>query len=512
MNKRKKISNIRFLMISSQLLLSLFLGYWLLTQFSENKSLLTKELQRGLRQAEQQVIDSMLAKQLIDPILNDTTINSFYMLESAAVDSITVSSEFIYNHDSMNQFIMKIDDTHKNAVHLPGFSDNMSHINIIIDDSINHSDTSFLNNTVQDTSNKLLLKSIKLLISTVEQINPNNQNISTHFFTKIDTILLKSIYAEFLSNEYRGLSVSWISAKQADPDHSGFSELILKSDFFPNKYKTSIHHYRIYILKAISPQIIFALILLLITALAFRFAYVSLKNQQKLILLKNDFISNITHELKTPVSTVKVALEALLDFDMKKDQNRTKEYLEMAQGEMDRLDLLVNQVLNNAALEDERSFISMEQVNLVTIVNELLISMQTRFNRANASISFKMINEPVIITADKFHIHGVLVNLSDNSLKYCQEKPEIVIYIEQTTNETILFFEDNGIGIPVEYLDKVFDKFFRVPDGNKHNVKGFGLGLNYASLVMQQHHGYIKVKNLEKGGCQFKLVFPSNKS
>ena len=112
------------------------------------------------------------------------------------------------------------------------------------------------------------------------------------------------------------------------------------------------------------------------------------------------------------------------------------------------------------------------------------------------------------MNVDKLHIHGVLVNLIDNSLKYNQMKPKISIGIYQNEKETKLTIDDNGIGIPDEYHNKVFDKFFRVPTGDKHNVKGYGLGLNYAALVMQHHGGSISVDNLDGGGCRFTLIFP----
>jgi len=116
-------------------------------------------------------------------------------------------------------------------------------------------------------------------------------------------------------------------------------------------------------------------------------------------------------------------------------------------------------------------------------------------------------DDTFFVDADKLHVHGVLVNLIDNSLKYTCKKPKISIDLTQNEKETILTISDNGIGIPDEYLNKVFDKFFRVPTGDKHNVKGYGLGLNYAALVMKHHGGKISVENLDEGGCRFTLNF-----
>ena len=181
----------------------------------------------------------------------------------------------------------------------------------------------------------------------------------------------------------------------------------------------------------------------------------------------------------------------------------------MAHSEMNRLDLLVNQVLNNSALEDGNSFIIPESIDLKIIVNEVLQSLQPRFEKQDVEINFECTNNSVIVDADSLHLHGVLVNLIDNSLKYSTAKAKISVNLTQNENEAILTIDDNGIGIPSEYIDKVFDKFFRVPNKDKHNVKGYGLGLNYAALVMQQHQGTISVKNLDEGGCRFTLILPN---
>ncbi len=511
MKKLRNISHIRWLIICSQVLLTLFLGYWLYTQYAENKSLLTKDIERGLRQSEQQVLDSMLATQLIDPILSDTNFNKVIMIRPTGADSLTLSSSYTYDHDTVSQIIMHLGDPGEESGKLADLPDDtQSQINIFINDSLpGGHDTTYLNMAFQDTSNKLLLKSVRLLINSVEKINSGEQSLSTYFITKVDTSLLISLFDRFLNKEYGGFTVRWKASDSISNNNHHFPGLVVKSELLANKYFATIGRYHIYLLKTILPQLTFAIILLLITTLAFRMAYVNLKNQRKLIALKNDFISNITHELKTPVSTVKVALEALLDFDMKKDPTRTKEYLEMAHSEMNRLDLLVNQVLNNSALEEGKPFITMQPINLNKLVEEVLFSMQTRFEQAHAEVKWEAGEKEIPVHADKFHIHGVLVNLLDNSLKYCREKPKISIQVRQQNSETLVIVQDNGMGIPDEYLDKVFEKFFRVPTANLHNVKGYGLGLNYAALVMQQHQGGIKVKNLDAGGCQFTLVFPA---
>jgi two-component system phosphate regulon sensor histidine kinase PhoR len=223
--------------------------------------------------------------------------------------------------------------------------------------------------------------------------------------------------------------------------------------------------------------------------------------------LRNDFISNISHELKTPVSTVTVALEALRTYDRLKDQAKSDEYLSIAFHEMKRLDQLISQVLDTSVLENQSQFLKLEECDMVSLVREVLASMQVRFSQTMAKVEFNPEVENCILFLDKLHIQGVLINLIDNSLKYSNSSAEIKIGIVTGKSSVVLTVSDNGPGIPDEYISKVFDKFFRVPKGNRHDVKGYGLGLSFAELVMRHHSGSVRVRNLDGGGCEFALTF-----
>jgi signal transduction histidine kinase len=266
-------------------------------------------------------------------------------------------------------------------------------------------------------------------------------------------------------------------------------------------------HYQGVILKSILAQIMFALVLLISTGAAFFFTYRNLRKQEALNTLRNDFINNISHELKTPVSTVSVALEALKTFDRKNDPSKSDEYLDIAFSEMKRLDQLISQILNTSILEDNAGYLKPEEADLISLTKDVLNSMQVRFDQKKAKIEFIASADKIILKLDKLHIQGVLINILDNSLKYCRDNPEIRVTLEQGKSSEYLRISDNGPGIPKEYLSKVFDKFFRVPKGDIHNIKGYGLGLSFADLVMKNHSGSISVMNKKEGGCEFTLIF-----
>lgn len=273
-------------------------------------------------------------------------------------------------------------------------------------------------------------------------------------------------------------------------------------------YAAVFSNYQGYLLKKIIPQVLFSFFLLAITGLAFGAIYRNLQQQRRLTELKNDFISNVTHELKTPIATVSVAIEALQNFGAAQNPELTKEYLEISKHELNRLTLLVDKVLKMSAFEQHGLSLSIESVNIADLVQEVLSSLKLQFEKYNAEISFSKIGQGFVISADKIHLTNVIYNLLDNALKYSENQPKIKIELQENDSEIQLLLSDKGIGIPSEYQDKIFEKFFRVPTGNTHDVKGYGLGLSYVASVIKQHQGTIEVKSEEQKGSVFTITLP----
>ena len=267
-----------------------------------------------------------------------------------------------------------------------------------------------------------------------------------------------------------------------------------------------------YVFSTLFPQILFAFILLSITAGAFVVAYRSYRKQVRINELRTHFINNISHELKTPVSTVRVALEALQNYNRKNDPKVMDEYLELMSMEVTRLDKLVHQVLVNGQLELKQNFLNREKTDVVALINQVIQSYQWKIVEADAKVVFQQPDAPIFLHVDPIHIQGVIGNLLENALNYAVPNPEIEVRIQQTETTVRIEVADNGPGIEKAYLDQLFTQFFRVPSGNTHNVKGYGLGLSYCKQIMLQHDGDITVSNLPNGGCLFQLTFPIRKS
>ena len=277
----------------------------------------------------------------------------------------------------------------------------------------------------------------------------------------------------------------------------------------PVTYKLSLGNTFPYLIKRISLPILFSVILLGITILSFVLLYRNLLRQRRLAELKNEFISNITHELKTPIATVGVAIEALKNFNAIQDPQRTKEYLDISSNELQRLSLLVDKVLKLSMFEKKEIDLKYETLNLKDIVDEVTNSLRLQLEKNNARVSVTQ-NGDLNLEGDRLHLLSVVFNLVDNALKYSNGDPSIQIELDGGEQNVELSIKDNGIGIAPEYQNKVFEKFFRVPAGDTHNTKGYGLGLSYAAHVVKKHNGIISVDSQPGLGTRFTIILPKH--
>ncbi|MBL4649478.1 MAG: HAMP domain-containing histidine kinase [Aureispira sp.] len=249
--------------------------------------------------------------------------------------------------------------------------------------------------------------------------------------------------------------------------------------------------------------------LVVITA-TFYYILNNLKEQNRLVTIKNDLISNITHELRTPIFTVSAALEALESFNGLENPERTKEYLTISKNELNRLSILVEKVLKTSLFEQDALEINYEVFLIAPLLQTISNSLKLQLEQENASLEILSLDH-IQVRADKIHLTNVVYNLIDNALKYKANRPtQIRINVLDTKTQTQIIVSDNGIGIPSNYIDQVFKKFFRVPQGNQHNVKGYGLGLNYVSNIIQQHKGNVRVESEEGKGSQFTISLPKH--
>jgi len=253
---------------------------------------------------------------------------------------------------------------------------------------------------------------------------------------------------------------------------------------------------------------LFAVILFVIVF--FGFAVSVLLRQKKLSEVKNDFINNMTHELKTPIATIRISSETLLNLDIQKDDpEKLQRYAGIIYKENKRLEQQVERVLNIAKLDKDEIKLKLETFCIHEIIEEAKENFQfNQLEEQGGKISLDLQAGQHLIKADVVHVTNIINNLLDNALKYCDKVPDIEISSRNSKNKITITVKDNGKGISRENQKYIFDKFFRVSTGNLHDVKGFGLGLYYVKTITEQLGGTVSVKSSPGKGSEFSITFP----
>jgi two-component system phosphate regulon sensor histidine kinase PhoR len=240
----------------------------------------------------------------------------------------------------------------------------------------------------------------------------------------------------------------------------------------------------------------------------FYYSVNSLLNQKKLSNIKNDFINNMTHELKTPVSTIALALEVIKDKEINKSPEKTERYLNIITEENRRLGTQIEKVLQIAKLEKGDLNLHFEPIDINEVLDQVVKNQGVQMEQHGVKLNLDLQAEETIVSADRVHLTNIVFNLMDNAIKYSKEQPEISIATSNTTSALSITISDNGIGIPKDQLNKIFEKFYRVPKGDLHDVKGFGLGLSYVKNMVEMHKGSITVNSKIDEGTKFSINLP----
>lgn len=344
-----------------------------------------------------------------------------------------------------------------------------------------------------------------------------------HFLQRVDKTQLDSLLRHELAQsdiktnfqfgiyDYGGASV--LLTDNSDTSlvrQSGHFVRMFPNDFAGNPYFLSLHfpNKKGFLLKTMWLMLCISLVLLVVIVWAFTYTIQTIFKQKKLSEIKNDFISNMTHELKTPIATISLACEALSDSDIQASQATKHSYLNMIDKENKRLGSLVETVLESAMWDTTNEKLKKESIDLHQILNKVIedISLQVQSKQGNIHMQLNATN--CIIVGDKTHITNLLFNLIDNANKYSLKEPHITVTTQNIEEGISIQVADRGVGIKKENLTKIFDKFYRVPTGNVHNVKGFGLGLNYVKAMIEKHGGNIKVESEFGKGTTFSIYLP----
>lgn len=272
--------------------------------------------------------------------------------------------------------------------------------------------------------------------------------------------------------------------------------------FFPNK--------RSFLISQLWRMLLISILLMIIVISSFSYTIYTILRQKKLSMMKNDFINNMTHEFKTPISTISLACEALNDKDVVKSETIFSSYLSMITEENKRLGKMAERILQSAILEQGRLTLNKEIIDIHEVITTAVKNIQLQVEKQSGVLTSDLNASSTMVFVDRVHMVNVIFNLLDNAKKYSEGKPEISIRTENTFSDIMITIQDKGIGISKKNQKRIFDKLYRVSTGNVHNVKGFGLGLSYVKAVIDQHGGTIDLESELGKGTRFIINLPLN--
>lgn len=248
--------------------------------------------------------------------------------------------------------------------------------------------------------------------------------------------------------------------------------------------------------------------LLLVLIFCFGYTIHTILLQKKLSEMKTDFINNMTHEFKTPVATIMIASEALRDPELTTDKNRIDRLANIIYDENVRLGSHIERVLNIAKIDKGDLTLEHKEVEMNDLLAAIVDSMSLQLQKRNANIELDLQARQSTVMGDELHLSNIIFNLLDNANKYSPQEPQIKISTQNSGKHLIIRVADKGIGMSRDQLSKIFDQFYRIPTGNLHDVKGFGLGLSYVSNIVKKLHGTIKVRSEKDKGSEFEISLP----
>jgi len=270
--------------------------------------------------------------------------------------------------------------------------------------------------------------------------------------------------------------------------------------YFPEQSKYNV--------KSLWVMMLVSLLLVLVIIAAFSYSVFTIIRQRKLSELKNDFINNMTHEFKTPISTISLACQALSDKDISRTNEMYIDYIQIIGDENYRLGEMAEKILQTAILEKGNLNLRLEDIDIHALIADAIHKIAIQIEIRDGIIIQSLKAEHAVIKADKVHLSNVIFNLLDNANKYSPRKPQIMVSTADAENGIYIRVNDKGMGISKANIKRIFEKLYRVPTGDVHNVKGFGLGLSYVKFIAEKHGGSISVESEPGKGSTFTMFLP----
>ncbi len=355
--------------------------------------------------------------------------------------------------------------------------------------------------------NNVLSKMFRFNPDIEERLNPK----------KLETIIKQVLKSNGIDLDFEYVVTKWntIPAFISDDFASDADARRYKVELFPDDFFSKSNFLTIYfplrknfIYKSLGYMALSSVILTLIIVISFSFTIYTIIRQKRLSEIRSDFVNNMTHELKTPISTISLASQMLSDKSIPDNSKNIDNLSSVIADESRRLGYHVEKVLQTAIFNKGKLEIKLKEANINDIITGVINNFSIQIKKKNGVIIPSLHAENPFLFIDTVHITNVLSNLIDNAIKYCTQDPEIYIETQNIKGYLMIAVRDNGIGISKKEQKRVFEKFYRVSTGNIHSVKGFGLGLSYVKKVIEEHRGYIRLESEPFAGAVFKIFLP----
>jgi len=480
--------------ISIVILLTLCVqGYWSYKNYQSEKRQLITDVQVSLDNA----VDSYYTN-----LAKENTLA--YIIDSIPKDSLLMGIH-------LNDFIYKIDSVEENKFRI--------HSN----DSVNSKRISIITSNKTDSFNfDLNTKSPQIIYKGFDSVNgsmPRHLEMLTSKIVvsfsedslsldRIDSLLQQELKRKDISVAY-GLSYKneWNKDQNLRPKIIKTSSLnaTAGTSFFMDGSSLEMYYDNITLTVLRRNTTSIFLSFLLATSIIFSLLYLLkiIQKQKELAEIKNDLISNITHEFKTPLATINVALEGIQRFNLENDAEKSKKYAEMSKQEVEKLTMMVEKLLETATLDSDSLHLNFEEIDMVGLL-EKASTIETDMLQGK-NISFASDLDKCLLKVDRFHFENAINNILDNAIKYGGDTIEVSI--QKNNSEVKISIKDNGNELTKQQASKIFEKFYRVPKGNMHNVKGFGIGLYYTKNIIEKHGGSVIVDLKNK--TEFIIILPN---
>ncbi len=490
-------------------------------QFGEHVSAALENTRKKLEKLEMlnHINRSPGGKSLIYPILSE---KDFLLQFPEYIDSLT-REQYGINDDSIgSMFIIKnmIDSDNSGTVNEeviignPGSMQKKLSIQISSEHLIQKSNKNIdsIKKTVQ-----LQVKALKDLMIEIVDLNLNKGEefkIEGEVLNKIlkEELAKTNINIPFESGVFSptGRAVYHSGSDTNATRFSPFGIDLYPNDIIKKSYTLRVWfpHMRKYNIDSFGISVGISLVLLLAIIFLIFYTLASFIRQKRITEIRNDFVNNMTHELKTPLSSISLACEAINDESIVQNKGKRSIFIKVIQEESERLTNLVDLVLQNALLDNTEFKLSREPMDINDLAERLKTKVDVFAKKSNARIEWNCDLKDQKFYGDSVHLLNAFLNIIDNGIKYSPDIPWLTISFTEDENRLIFLFTDHGIGIPREEQKRIYDKFYRVPSGNLHDVKGFGLGLNYVKKVVNGHHGTISLESEPGKGSTFTITLP----